>query len=156
MKTGPTINRGGSKQDYSTPRDFIEAVEKRFGPLAFDLAADAENTIVDNHFYDEAANALSQDWHKLAGNLWLNPPFSCIAPWAEKCAQESRFGARILFLTPASVGSNWFIDHVMPNAYVFALNPRLKFGGCKDQYPKDLILSVFGFGFTGFGAWRWK
>ena len=161
-KTGPTINKGGSKQDYSTPKDFIEAVVSRFGPLAFDLAASADNTKAPQYF-DEEDNALSRDWSKLEGNLWLNPPFSDIAPWAAKCVQTQTAidvkidpSRRILFLVPASVGSDWYRFYVRDFAYVLALSPRLKFEGCEDAYPKDCILAVYGHGFRGFDTWRWK
>jgi hypothetical protein len=38
---------------------------------------------------------------------------------------------------------------------VLPLNPRLTFVGEKDPYPKDLMLSCFGFGVTGCKQWRW-
>lgn len=41
---GPRVTSGEeSKQDYATPDDFIKAVESRFGPIQFDLAAHASN-----------------------------------------------------------------------------------------------------------------
>jgi len=43
--SGPRVTSGSdSKQDYQTPDDFLRgAVEKRFGPIQFDLAAHAGN-----------------------------------------------------------------------------------------------------------------
>ena len=38
---------------------------------------------------------------------------------------------------------------------VLGLSPRLTFEGTDDPYPKDLMLSVFGYGLSGFGTWRW-
>lgn len=155
MTTGPTINRHRSKQDYSTPIDFMDAVRRRFGRPTFDLAASSDNTKCTS-FYSVEQDSLEQDWHMIPGLLWLNPPFNNIAPWARKCAEESEGrGAQILLLTPASVGSNWFQDHVHGKAMVYALNPRLSFDG-QNPFPKDCILSYFGFGVSGFGTWRWK
>jgi phage N-6-adenine-methyltransferase len=155
-RTGPTISRGRSKQDYGTPRDFIAAVEARFGPLAVDLACTEANAKAPVRVTEKS---LSRDWagEWPTGNLWLNPPFSDLYAWAEKCRKESkkRHGF-ILFLTPASVGSLWFLDNVRKHAYVFALHSRLTFEGCDDPYPKDCILSVFGHGMRGFDAWHWK
>lgn len=90
--------------------------------------------------------------------LWLNPEFNNIAVWAEKCAEEARFmrRGRILLLTPASIGTNWFRDHVEGKAMVEGLSPRLIFKGEKDPYPKDLMLSVYGQAHSGFGTWKWK
>lgn len=155
-RTGPSINKGRSKQDYGTPWEFIRAVVHRFGLLHWDLAASEENRKADS-FFCEADDSLAQDWTRLDGNLWLNPPFANIAPWAEKCAlAATRRRGFILFLTPASVGANWFADHVHRRALVLGLSPRLTFEGTTDPYPKDLILSVFGYGVSGFDTWRWR
>lgn len=155
--TGPTINRGGLKQSYETPTDFILAVEKRFGKLTFDLAAAADNTKCVDYFTKEQ-DSLAQQWFKLPGLLWLNPEFADITPWAAKCAAESELGAPpILLLTPASVGANWFKNFVLPSAAVIPLNGRIKFVGEKDYYPKDLMLSVYWRGIAGFQTpWTWN
>ena len=42
--SGPRVTSGiNSKQDYRTPPEFMQAVEARYGPIAFDLAAHAGN-----------------------------------------------------------------------------------------------------------------
>lgn len=154
VRTGASMNRGRSKQDYQTPREFIDAVERRFGKLSYDLAASKENAVCPE-YYDEESNALGRDWHALSGNLWCNPPFGAIAPWARKAATEAGPCSRVLLLVPASVGSHWFADHVLPHAMVYALSPRLSFDG-KNAFPKDLILAAYGFGVSGFAVWRWR
>jgi phage N-6-adenine-methyltransferase len=153
--TGPSMRRGKSKQNYQTPPDFISAVEKRFGMITFDLAADADNCVTGEHF-DVEQDSLAQDWTKHDGLLWLNPPFADLAPWAARCAAFAGPSTRILLLTPASIGSNWFADHVHGKALVLALSPRLQFVGAADPYPRDLILSCYGFGVAGFDVWRWR
>jgi phage N-6-adenine-methyltransferase len=151
--TEPRQRPGRSKQDYSTPQPFIDAVIARFGKLAWDLAASSENRKA-QFYYDERANSLSKDWSELHGNMWINPPFGDIAPWAKKCAETTLlFGDRIFLLVPASVGSRWFAQHVHGKALVLALGPRLSFDG-KNAFPKDLILAVYGRP-PGFDVWRW-
>ncbi len=156
--TGASMARGRSRQDYETPWEFIKAVENRFGKLTIDLAASFSNCKADA-FFNEKQNSLSDavQWSNFNGLLWLNPPFDNIAPWAKKCAEESAKGARILFLTPASVGSNWFAEHVYGQAKVLALRPRLSFDG-NQPYPKDCILSYFTPGVENpkFECWKWK
>lgn len=152
--TGPTVKRHRSKQDYGTPWEFIRACERRFGLISWDLAATTENTKAPAWITPEM-DSLAREW-RMKGNLWLNPPFADIGPWAEKCALDSSaHGARILFLTPASVGSNWFRDFVHGKALVLGLNGRLTFAGTDAPYPKDCILSAFGLGKTGFDVWTW-
>jgi hypothetical protein len=96
-----------------------------------------------------ALDSLKQDWHKILAPdipvrplLFLNPPFADIAPWAAKCAAEARLGAEILFLVPASVGSEWFAEHVWKHACVYLLRGRLCFDG-KDPYPKDCLAAHY-------------
>lgn len=153
--TGATLNRGSSRQDYETPSDFIAAVEARFGIINVDLAATKANT-KGQVWIDEAQDSLTVDWSRLRGNLWLNPPFNNITPWAKKCSDESKKGCKIFFLTPASVGSNWFAQYIFGQSHVLFLNGRLTFVGASDPYPKDCILSCFGFPTQGFNIWKWK
>ncbi len=162
----PEQKPGRSRQDYATPWDFIDAVVRRFGPIVCDLAASSENTKADE-FYNEQIDSLSKHWAQSypEGNLWLNPPFADIAPWAAKCAAESiqRRGF-ILLLTPASIGTDWFAAHVNRKAMIFGLSPRIQFDGVApnpktgkiDGYPKDLMISVYGAGFNGFDVWKWR
>jgi phage N-6-adenine-methyltransferase len=165
----PAQKPGLSKQDYATPIEFIDAVRRRFRIRAFtyDLAASTENTQA-KHFFCEEENSLKQDWTKLSGPLWLNPPFGHIEPWAEKCKISTRTrGRTIYFLTPASVGASWFARHVWRecnHAGVLALEGRLSFDG-KAPYPKDCCLTVFqeGMSLTAFGfdhkrfdVWPWR
>lgn len=159
MKTVPKQKRGESRQDYGTPRAFIEAVERRFGALWIDLAATAENAKCPRYITPEE-NSLVQPWNHIIDETraWLNPPFAAIRPWAAKCAefvQANRKGT-IFFLTPAAVGSNWFADFVHRRAFVYALQGRLTFEGETQPYPKDCILSVFHAGMSGFDVWDWR
>lgn len=157
----PVQKPGRSKQDYGTPWELIRAVEARWGQLRTDLAAN-----------DDGSNAKAPQWTSSAfdydwsgfGLCWLNPPFGRIGKWAKKCLEESRRGARIIMLTPASVSSEWFAKYADGNARVVALRPRLTFEGCKHPYPKDCMLTLWGPGFDQddlgivpmFQTWRWR
>lgn len=162
MASGPTIKRGKSKQDVETPQEFIAAVEAKFGKLRVDLAATEANTKAPTYISPEQDSLLVR-WHRLSGLCWLNPPYANIAPWAQKCAVESTKGAEILFLVPASVGSNWFWDWVWDWADVWVVG-RMVFANCYDKkgklitdpYPKDLILCHYpAVQEQWFQRWRW-
>ena len=153
--SGAGFHRGKSEQDVQTPRDLLDPIEKRFGLIAFDLAASEGN--VCEYFYTPDDDSLSCSWTgNVVGLAWLNPPYSNIEPWAEKCAAETKKGARILLLVPASVGANWFQRHVVPNAHVIELMGRVKFVGHTQGFPKDLVLCVFWAGLTGRSSWKWR
>lgn len=153
-----------SKQDYGTPPALIRAVEHRFGQLTWDAAACVLTSVVPvGRFYSlsPGIDALTDDWaarFKRSDLVWLNPPFGAIASdWAPLVSRWTRAmpWLRLLMLTPASVGSEWFQTYVHRRALVLALSPRLTFVGTKDPYPKDCMLSCFGFGVSGFDVWRW-
>ncbi len=126
---------------YRTDPAFMVVTKERF-PIKFDLAASADNTQVQDFFYDEQENALSEahNWAAismaLGGYLWLNPPYDDIGTWARRCAVESTEGAKILFLVPASTGSNWYRNYVEDFAKVDLLNGRLIFDFL---YPEDYM-----------------
>lgn len=155
-----------SKQDYPTPPAFIAAVEARFGPICFDLAASPHNAKA-ARFFTLAEDSLSQAWHAIpgvprGGLLWLNPPFKQIAPWAKKCVEEAEAGACVAFLVPASVGAAWFADHVWHSASrhhradIYFLSGRLSFDG-KAPYPKDCLLALFSRMPAGVvEVWDWR
>jgi phage N-6-adenine-methyltransferase len=153
----PAQKPGKSRQDFATPRPFLDAVEKRFGPIRVDLAAHQDNHVVERWFGPGSADvdAFAMDWAALAGVLWLNPPFADIEPWAKKAREDGERGARVTMLVPAAVGSNWFARHVHHNALVLAIRPRLVFDGV-NSYPKDLMLCAWGpWVAPGFDVWRW-
>lgn len=157
----PSQKPGKSRQDFGTPDVFIAAVKSVFGHLDWDLAADETNHKA-FEWFDEAMDGLKQPWYKLLprndGNwLWCNPPFGNIEPWARKCWEESDYGARVLMLVPASVGSNWWFRWVHDKAHVYLLSPRLCFDG-KSPYPKDCVLLAYDKSRPtppGYECWRW-
>lgn len=191
---------GNSRQDYCTPRAFLDAVEREFGPIVWDLAATYNQSVLrhtdlqdvhrehcyfgPDHMCQDMRDSLARPWISCvlpacAGLLWLNPPYSRIAPWAAKCAAESQLGARIAFLVPASIGAAWYWDHCAPYARTFSIGRltfvnRLRDGvtvgtvetpACLDAkgrptpYPKDLLLVLYDVagGMTpGIERWKWQ
>lgn len=165
LVTGPTVNRHNSEQVVATPWSFMLAVKRKFGPVVVDLAATDENHKAPIWITPEQ-DTFKKNWAELlAGGLgWLNPEFDPMVTWVAKCAMEQRRGAELLALAPASIGSNWFWDHVQPYATVYSVGripfvgshnlypPKHKRGGqrkCGPEcegccpYPKDLILNHY-------------
>ena len=154
-------------QTWATPWEFIRAVEVRFGPIHADLACTRENAKAGVGLFHPDVDALAVSWADRFpdGVLFVNPPFAKIEPWAAKCAIEStRRKGLILMLTPAAIGTDWFAAHVHRKAQVIGIRPRIPFDGTPinpktgkpDGFPKDLMLTVYGLGFSGFDTWRWR
>lgn len=167
----PAQKRHESKQDYATPANLIAAALHRLmiRAFAFDFAANKSNAKA-TRFWSSRDNSLAKtaaQWLE-AVNFggahrepwgWLNPPFKNIEPWAELCYQLKCQGGRVAFLVPASVGSDWFRDHVDGKALVLALNGRLAFikGKPRELYPKDCMLCIFAPDVEpGFEVWDWR
>lgn len=161
LRTGPSMRRHRSDQEVETPPELIAAIVDRFGEITIDLAATPANTKAAK-FFGPKVDSLSQDWAKAIGDGigWLNPPFGNIEPWASKCRETEEalsHEAALLMLVPASVGSNWYRNHVHGIAWSIALSPRVRFVGHAQAFPKDLILCAYGARFpTGLDVWRWR
>jgi phage N-6-adenine-methyltransferase len=153
-----------STQDHATPPVFLGAVQLQYGcRLTLDLAATADNRKC-GRFLSPEFNSLHQDWKTILEEggdpfldehaaAWLNPPFRGVDPWMEKCKTESAKGCRIVTLTLASLGTGWYRDHVEGNTLSLVLRKRIVFLGQKDPFPKELMVTLWGFGLTGFGFW---
>ena len=162
-KVMPRQKPGESVQEVGTPRDFLDAVEKRFGLIGLDLAANADNHIVPLWLGPgsplhggEDALAPSVSWSGRSLRF-LNPPFGDIEPCAAKCATE-RHHAFVGMLVPASIGADWFREHVHGKAFWLALSPRIKFVGHLAPFPRDLIFCLYGplVVASGYDCWRWR
>lgn len=155
----PKQKPGQSEQVVCTPSELVLAVQSKLGITDFDidLAASEANTVTENLWYTEEVDSLVQDW-TVKGWGWCNPPYGDISPWVEKAYYESwAKAAKVAMLVPASVGSNWWKDHVHNRAYVLFLSPRITFVGHDSPYPKDLALLLYTpYGAKGYDCWRWK
>jgi phage N-6-adenine-methyltransferase len=156
----PAQKPGESKQDYQTPPEFLDAVQRRFGPIRVDLAAHERNHVVPTYYGPGSPfgeDAFKADWSMHGGVLWLNPPFGNVEPFAKKCREDGARGARVTMLIPAAVGTDYFAQHIHRHALILGLSPRITFVGESDPFIKDLILCAYGpWVAPGFDVWRWK
>lgn len=153
----PEQKPGRSVQVVCTPDDFLGAFRARFGEISWDLAANADNSVVDfGCFYgpgsDSAEDSLAANWWGLSGNLWLNPEFSQIRAFSRKALES---GMLVNLFVPLS-SANWARDFVWGKAMVYPLNPRIVFKGHKTAYPKDMMLVRYGTGEVGCELWKWR
>lgn len=165
-KGGAGYKRGQNTGNYRTPNVLRDAVIRLLGMPEIDLACDASNQFGERGLREGEVDSLLEPWHELItpGQYgWLNPPFVNIRPWAKKCAFESDPDlvdepARIAFLVPAAIGANWYRNHVHQRAMVLALSgKRVPFDPSNPTwgYPKDLVLAVYGLGYSGFDVFEW-
>jgi hypothetical protein len=77
-----------ANDEYYTPKKYIELVYKIFGSIGLDPAscAIANRTVQADRYFDLQQNGLKQDW--LAGNVFLNFPYSNSDAWINKALYE--------------------------------------------------------------------
>lgn len=151
----PAQRPGKSRQDYSTPPEFLEALREHLGIRDFNLdaAASRENAIT-TPFYDGSPglDGLVEPWDSWT---FCNPPFGNIRPWVAKAWEEGEENCSAV-LVPAAVGSNWWKDWVHNSAHVLFLNGRLSFDG-KAPYPKDCAILLYTpYCRGGYEVWSWR
>ena len=157
----PQQKPGKSRQDYSTPPEFLQALKNRLGIPYFecDLAASIGNSVAPL-MYTEEDNSLdpANSWKFGSGWSFCNPPYADIRPWVRKAFEESRKGAHVVMLVPASVGSNWWSNWVHRGAMVWFLNGRLTFVGETAPYPKDTAVLLYAPHILegGYTVWNWR
>jgi phage N-6-adenine-methyltransferase len=90
-----------SSQNTPTPVELVSAIESLYGiTFKYDMAASEENHKAPEYFTEED-NSLETDW-PTDGWCFLNPPFSNLGKWVEKCSEQVKKGCRIITIWPLS------------------------------------------------------
>ena len=148
-----------SPQVVGTPRNFLDAVEERWGKLEWDLATNGENSVAPN-FITEEQDSLSPNTPWPRGPLcWINPPYRDIRPWVQKAYLQSCAGSRIIMLLPCSVDSVWFDLFCYGKALTIPLADRPKFDGYENAAAAPHMVLTYGLDELEQAIvrpWRWK
>ena len=127
---------------FETPSWLFSSLNKEF-EFTWDLACLKENAKCKN-YYTEKENSLAQEWHKLDGWLWLNPPYSPLRPWIEKAQLENMLGARIVVLCPPIITTRYFQNY-LPSEIRFLVGriPFIKNGKEMKSNTNDSCLLIY-------------
>lgn len=147
------VHFSSEKEDWQTPDDFFQGMEKLFGKFEIDAAADYLNTKCEIYFgkdqYGAIADGLIMNWHSKDNstrNIWLNPPYGrgITGKWVEKAARESlNGGGKTVCLLPARTDTKWFKTCFEQASEIYFVKGRLKFKGAKDSAPFPSMIVVF-------------
>ena len=130
-------------EDLSTPKDFFEKLDWRFGPFDLDACATPFNTKCAN-FYSPAEDGLSKSWE--GHTVFVNPPYGRgIEKWIKKGYEEAEKsqGTKVVMLIPARTDTRYWHDYVMKAEYVYFVKGRLKFGDSENSAPFPSAVVVF-------------
>lgn len=131
------VHFSSSSDEWATPEYIWKYMQHEVGRFDFDAAANAANSVA-KMFTDDALNSV--DW---AGKtIWLNPPYSKIAPFMKKALHQSKLGKTIVCLVPARTCTAWWHDYAMKGEVRY-LRGRLKFGDSKNAAPFPSAIVIF-------------
>lgn len=122
-----------SKTDnWSTPKDLYNSLNNEFN---FDF---------DPCPLRSKEDGLEIDWK---GNIFINPPYSNVAPFLEKGVEELNKGnAKVLvYLLASRTDVKWFHKYIYnkPNVEVRFIKGRLHFGDSKNSAPFPSMIVIF-------------
>jgi site-specific DNA-methyltransferase (adenine-specific) len=141
-KTQKTLFSSNSSE-WSTPQDFFNKLDWRFGKFTLDPCATCENHKT-KQYYTTKDNGLTQDWS--GETVFVNPPYSHISLWIEKAYRESQKpDTRVVILIPARTDTKYWHNYVMKAKEIHFIKGRLKFGQSKNSAPFPSAVVVFDY-----------
>lgn len=125
--------------EWATPQNLFDKLNATFH-FTLDPCATPENAKCAK-FYTKEQDGLKQDW---GGDvIWCNPPYGReIGKWIQKCAEHR--GVAVM-LIPARTDTRWWHSYIdkNPDAHVYFIKGRLKFGDGKNPAPFPSAIVVF-------------
>lgn len=125
--------------EWATPQDLFDALDATFH-FTLDPCATPENAKCAK-FYTKEQDGLKQDWGGEV--IWCNPPYGReIGKWIQKCAEHR--GVAVM-LIPARTDTRWWHSYIdkNPDAHVYFIKGRLKFGDGKNPAPFPSAIVVY-------------
>ncbi len=127
-RTALVRNRGrynGNGREWGTPPEIFDPLHAEFN-FTRDVCASNRNAKVVPRYWTEADDGLSKTW---AGErCWMNPPYGReIYAWTRKARDESKQGALVVGLLPASCDLSWWHEDVIGHAEVRYIRGRVRF-----------------------------
>lgn len=138
----------GGKDDWCTPEHLICRVP-HVGPIALDPCTTADNPVGAKRFFiGGKRNGLREPWEpevREHGLAYVNPPYSQIARWAEKVADEALLGVEVVTLVGARPDTRWFYRLCWDTAQAVCFwRGRLSFVGASGPAPFPSALVYHG------------
>jgi len=142
-KNTQSVMFSSDSTEWSTPDNFYNMLNTKFGPLTLDVCAATNNTKCAKYFTTRE-NGLEQDW---SGNIcFMNPPYgrNSANKWVAKAYQESlKDNTIVVCLLPARTDNKWFNNYCMKAKEIYFVKGRLKFGDSKNSAPFPSMVVVF-------------
>ena len=144
--TQERLYRGGNYEGHGydlwqTPLEVLKPLEREFGELYDPCPPN----------WDGEVDGLAIDW-PLDRACFVNPPYSQMVKWVEKCAEQAGRGCTVLLLIAPRTDTRYFHKHIYGQARLRFFKGRIKFrdGRAPDDKPKPApfpsMLCIWGIG----------
>ena len=133
-----TVN---SKDYWETPQYFFNLLNSEF-VFTLDPCSSEENHKC-NKYYTEETNGLNKSW--IGERVFVNPPFSNLKEWSEKCYKESLNGiTTIVMILPTRSDTKYWHDYIMKAYEIRLCYGRVNFllNGVKPKSSVNFPLSI--------------
>ena len=124
--TTPTRPSNWTTDDWATPQPFVDHLARTFGRFHLDPCATKQTAKAPN-VYTKPQDGLRRRWY---GRVFLNPPYSDVAPWVQKAAESVQATgpcSLVVALLPPCLDTAWFHDWVLPFAELHFVRGRVSF-----------------------------
>ena len=141
-----------TKDIWETPWYFFNLLDKEFD-FTLDPCASRENTKC-KKFYTKKDNGLIQDWG--GETVFVNPPFSQIEEWVEKCYNEGlKKNTTVVMIIPSRTDTKYWHKFIMDAADIWFCKGRVNFliDGKKPKNGSTFPLSIIIFRKKELPAW---
>ncbi len=134
------------REDWRTPPGFAGDVRASLGGrIDLDPCASiqGEPLAVENWCKENGHDGLSQPWGRRT--VYVNPIFSKLRAWAQKCATAHREeGAEVVLLLPARTDTRAWHTFVATASAICLLRGRITFVGAPSTCPFPIALAYWG------------
>jgi len=114
--------------DWKTPKAFYQALDALY---QFDFDPCPPNPKFDG---------LNCDWGQ---SNFVNPPYSDIETWIQKCEAEAQKGKTVVLLVPSRTDTKWWHDFAMKADEIRFIRGRLKFDDQTNNAPFPSVLIIW-------------
>ena len=126
--------------EWATPQDLYDQLDTEFH-FNLDPCSTDENKKCEK-YYTKQDDGLTQNWGGCS--VFVNPPYSEIAKWTEKCYREGcKDNTVVVLLIPARTDTRYFHNFILNRAEVRFIKGRLKFGDSNNSAPFPSMIVVF-------------
>lgn len=129
-----------NSDEWETPRELYTSLNKRF-KFTLDPCSTKENHLC-NKYYTKEENGLCKSWK--GETVFVNPPYSKIKQWVEKCYKEYETnGTTVVLLIPSRTDTRYFHEYIYHKAEIEFIKGRLHFSNSKNSAPFPSMIVIY-------------